>query len=93
MKLDNNNYQKEIINEYLDYLEKIKGYSKNTIIAYRTDIFNYFKYNEKNNKNYYDIEKYIQHLSISKYAKSTINRKINSIRNFFKSCKNQKKLQ
>ncbi len=92
MKLDNNNYQKEIINEYLDYLEKIKGYSKNTIIAYRTDIFNYFKYNEKNNKNYYDIEKYIQHLSISKYAKSTINRKINSIRNFFKWCKNQKKL-
>ena len=42
--------------------------------------------------NYYDIEKYIQNLSKNKYAKTTINRKIVSITNFFKWCKNKKKL-
>ena len=92
MKLDNKSYQKELISEYLDYLEKIKGYSKYTIISYKTDIIKYFEYINKNNLNYYDIEKYIQNLSKNKYAKTTINRKIVSISNFFKWCKHQKNL-
>ncbi len=92
MKLDNKSYQKELINEYLDYLEKIKGYSKYTIISYKTDIQKYFDYINKNNVKYYDIEKYIQNLSKNKYAKTTINRKIVSISTFFKWCKNNKNL-
>ena len=92
MKLDNKSYQLEIIHEYIEYLEKIKGYSKNTITSYKTDIKKYFEYINKNNKNYYEIEKYIQSLSKSKYAKSTINRKIVSISSFFNWCINQKKL-
>ena len=90
MKLDNKSYQKELINEYLDYLEKIKGYSKYTIISYKTDIQKYFDYINENNAKYYDIEKYIQNLSKNKYAKTTINRKIVSISTFFKWCKNKK---
>ncbi len=92
MKLDNKGYQKELINEYLDYLEKIKGYSKYTIISYKTDIQKYFDYLNKNNVKYYDFEKYIQKLSKNKYAKTTINRKIVSISTFFKWCKNNKNL-
>ena len=92
MKLDNKSYQKELINEYLDYLEKIKGYSKYTIISYKTDIQKYFDYLNKNNVKYYDFEKYIQKLSKNKYAKTTINRKIVSISTFFKWCKNKKNL-
>ena len=92
MKLDNKSYQKELINEYLNYLEKIKGYSKYTIISYKTDIQKYFDYINKNNFKYYDIEKYIQNLSKNKYAKTTINRKIISISTFFKWCKNNKNL-
>ena len=92
MKLDNKSYQKELINEYLEYLEKIKGYSKYTIISYKTDIQKYFDYINKNNFKYYDIEKYIQNLSKNKYAKTTINRKIVSISTFFKWCKNNKNL-
>ncbi len=80
MKLDNKSYQKELINEYLEYLEKIKGYSKYTIISYKTDIQKYFDYINENNAKYYDIENYIQNLSKNKYAKTTINRKIVSIR-------------
>ena len=92
MKLDNKSYQDELLREYLEYLENIKGYSKYTIISYKTDIQKYFEYLNKNKLNYYDIEKYIQNLSKNKYAKTTINRKIVSITNFFKWCKNKKKL-
>ncbi len=92
MKLDNKSYQLKIIDEYIEYLKKIKGYSKNTITSYKTDLKKYFEYINKNNKNYYEIEKYIQSLSKSKYAKSTVNRKIVSISSFFKWCINQKKL-
>ncbi len=93
MKLDNKSYQFKIIDEYIEYLGKIKGYSKNTITSYKNDIKKYFEYINKNNKNYYEIEKYIQSLSKSKYAKSTINRKIVSISSFFNWCINQKKLK
>ena len=92
MKLDNLNNQLKIIDEYIEYLEKIKGYSKNTITSYKTDIKKYFEYINTNNKNYYEIEKYVQSLSKSKYAKSTVNRKIVSISSFFNWCINQKKL-
>ena len=92
MKLDNKIYQDKLLSEYLEYLGNIKGYSKYTIISYKTDIQKYFEYLNKNKLNYYDIEKYIQNLSKNKYAKTTINRKIVSITNFFKWCKNKKKL-
>ena len=90
MKLDNKIYQDKLLNEYLEYLGNIKGYSKYTLISYKTDIQKYFEYLNKNKLNYYDIEKYIQNLSKKKYAKTTINRKIVSITNFFKWCKNKK---
>ena len=92
MKLDNLNNQLKIIDEYIEYLEKIKGYSKNTITSYKTDIKKYFEYINKHNKNYDETEKYIQSLSKNKYAKSTVNRKIVSISSFFNWCINQKKL-
>ena len=92
MKLDNKSYQLKIIDEYIEYLEKIKGYSKNTITSYKTDIKKYFEYINTKNKNYYEVEKYIQSLSKRKYAKSTVNRKIVSISSFFNWCINQKKL-
>ena len=47
MKLDNKSYQLKIIDEYIEYLEKIKGYSKNTITSYKTDIKKYFEYMRK----------------------------------------------
>ena len=92
MKLDNKIYQDKLLNEYLEYLGNIKGYSKYTLISYKTDIQKYFEYLNKYKLNYYDIEKYIQNLSKKKYAKTTINRKIVSITNFFKWCKNKKNL-
>ncbi len=92
MKLGNKKYQNQIINEYIEYLDSIRGYSKNTIIAYKTDLLNYFQFINTYNKNYYDIEKYIQQLSKNKYKKTTINRKINTIINFLKWCKSYKNI-
>ncbi len=92
MKLGNKKYQNQIINEYIEYLDSIRGYSKNTIIAYKTDLLKYFQFINTYNKNYYDIEKYIQQLSKNKYKKTTINRKINTIINFLKWCKSYKNI-
>ena len=92
MKLGNKKYQDKIVNEYIEYLDAIRGYSKNTIIAYKTDLLNYFQFINTYNKNYYDIEKYIQQLSKNKYKKTTINRKINTIINFLKWCKSYKNI-
>ena len=92
MKLGNKKYQNQIINEYIEYLDAIRGYSKNTIIAYKTDLLKYFQFINTYNKNYYDIEKYIQQLSKNKYKKTTINRKINTIINFLKWCKSYKNI-
>ena len=92
MKLGNKKYQNQIINEYIEYLDAIRGYSKNTIIAYKTDLQKYFQFINTYNKNYYDIEKYIQQLSKNKYKKTTINRKINTIINFLKWCKSYKNI-
>ena len=92
MKLGNKKYQDKIVNEYIEYLDAIRGYSKNTIIAYKTDLLKYFQFINTYNKNYYDIEKYIQQLSKNKYKKTTINRKINTIINFLKWCKSYKNI-
>tara|TARA_B100000029_G_scaffold72130_1_gene63974 strand:- start:2532 stop:3401 length:870 start_codon:yes stop_codon:yes gene_type:complete len=92
LKLGNKKYQNQIINEYIEYLDAIRGYSKNTIIAYKTDLLKYFQFINTYNKNYYDIEKYIQQLSKNKYKKTTINRKINTIINFLKWCKSYKNI-
>tara|TARA_B100000287_G_scaffold417907_1_gene454222 strand:- start:471 stop:1340 length:870 start_codon:yes stop_codon:yes gene_type:complete len=92
LKLGNKKYQNQIINEYIEYLDSIRGYSKNTIIAYKTDLLKYFQFINTYNKNYYDIEKYIQQLSKNKYKKTTINRKINTIINFLKWCKSYKNI-
>ena len=46
MKLDNKSNQKEILNQYLNTLEKINNYSPNTIKSYKNDITQYL--NEEN---------------------------------------------
>ena len=41
LNLNNKKNQKEILDQYLDSLEKIKNYSPNTIKSYKNDILQY----------------------------------------------------
>ncbi|MEN3013360.1 MAG: site-specific tyrosine recombinase/integron integrase [Endomicrobiia bacterium] len=84
-------YYKNFITKFKIYLMAEKSVSKNTIIAYITDIEEFFEYlySELKIKNIKDITRtvirsFISHLQQLEYKRSSIIRKINAIRTFFK---------
>ncbi len=78
MKLDNNRNQQEILNKYLNSLENINNYSSNTIKSYKNDITQYLNEEEKIG----EFSDFLKICSKKNYSKSTINRKITSIKSF-----------
>ena len=82
MNLNNKNDQVEILNQYLDSLEKLKNYSPNTVKSYKNDIQQYL--NEDIILG--EFAKYLKICSKKEYTKSTINRKITSINTFLNWC-------
>ena len=80
MKLTNKSYQEEIVQEYLSYLLKVKGYSKHTITSYKYDGLQYLEINQEVG----EFSFFLKFLSQKKYSKSTINRKITAIKTFLK---------
>ena len=80
MKLTNKSYQEEIVQEYLSYLLKVKGYSKHTITSYKYDVLQYLEINQEVG----EFSFFLKFLSKKKYSKSTINRKITAIKTFLK---------
>lgn len=95
------------IDEFLEYLLVVKKHSDNTIASYRTDIL---EFNEYTDNNLLEIGKdtvfeYLKHLYDLGNSKSSISRKLSSLRsfynylvkkevvasNYFKSVKNPKK--
>ena len=80
MKLTNKSYQEEIVQEYLSYLLKVKGYSKHTITSYKYDVLQYLEINQEVG----EFSFFLKFLSQKKYSKSTINRKITAIKTFLK---------
>ncbi|MDD2203562.1 MAG: tyrosine recombinase XerC [Bacilli bacterium] len=74
---------------FLKYLEIERGYSKNTIKNYKNDIaeFQVFLDDDKVKYNlltYQDIRPYLNKLNDLKYKRTTISRKISSLRSFYK---------
>ena len=78
MNLNKKKFQKEILNQYLDKLKKINNYSPNTIKSYKNDITQYL--NEENKVG--EFSNFLKICSKKNYSKSTINRKITSVRSF-----------
>lgn len=80
----------ENIEDYLNYLSYQKGYSKYTIKNYEEDIIEFVEYCRRENISYLDIEYndirfYLMHLKDNKKNKnSSIDRKLSSLRGFFK---------
>ena len=82
MNLNNKNDQVEILNQYLDSLAKIKNYSPNTVKSYKNDILQYLKEEIVLG----EFAKFLKICSKKEYSKSTINRKITSIKTFLNWC-------
>ena len=82
LNLNNKKNQKEILDQYLDSLEKIKNYSPNTIKSYKNDILQYLDEEVVLG----EFSKYLKICSKKRYSKTTINRKITSIKTFLIWC-------
>ncbi len=76
----------DFITDYLNYLLIDKGYSNNTILSYKNDLYNFNTYI---NKNVFDIKKddildYILYLNKQNLNQKSINHFITVIKNFYK---------
>ena len=87
MKLKNDKY----INNFLEYIEKERNFSKHTIRNYRIDLisFSNFLHTADSNLSILKIDKsfiqeFIKSLSISGLSDKTLQRKVASIKSFFK---------
>ena len=78
LNLNNQSERNIILEEYLVFIKNVKNYSQNTIKSYRSDIKHYFE----NNEGIGEFSTYLKHLNKDRYSKSSINRKITSIRTF-----------
>lgn len=80
----------QFISDYLSYLEMERGLSKNTILAYQSDLISFFDFlsNEKevilDDLKRKDFSLYTKFLARNEINPSTITRKIASIKGFFK---------
>ena len=73
---------KELLENYINYLENVKNYSNHTTTAYKNDLEQYFDYLKNTQKNLFDNEDFVDYLFSLELAKSTINRKLTSVNNF-----------
>ena len=73
---------KELLENYINYLENVKNYSDHTTRAYKNDLEQYFDYLKNTQKNLFDNEDFVDYLFSLELAKSTINRKLTSVNNF-----------
>lgn len=78
MNLNNQSDRNNVLEEYLIYINNVKNYSQNTIKSYNSDIKHYFE----NTESVGEFSSYLKHLNKNKYSKTSINRKITSIRTF-----------
>ncbi len=82
---------KKYIEEFLNYIENVRNLALNTVLNYRKDIEFFYKYlKEKKNKERWkditthDLEEFVTFLKKEGYSNRSINRKLSSIRGFFR---------
>ncbi|MGM9879376.1 MAG: site-specific tyrosine recombinase/integron integrase [Bacilli bacterium] len=79
----------EYIDKYLEYLSYQKKYSENTIINYEEDLEFFKKYLEESKINFLKVDytiirKLYNYMDTLNFSKSTISRKVSSLRSFYK---------
>lgn len=80
-----------LIEEFLQYLATQKRFAANTIISYQTDLENFFTYCDSEYEVHFvqDIQtvmirSWLAHMKSQKRASKTINRKLSTLKSFFK---------
>jgi len=86
----------EEIQEFLRYLRFERNYSENTIRSYGRDLIDFYNFCVENKLNFNDrktLRKFIIYLSKNRYKRSTLARKIITLRNFFNYLLKNEKLR
>jgi integrase/recombinase XerC len=78
-----------IIQDYLSYLQAVRGVSKRTFEAYQDDLLLFADYCGNRGidppaANSYELQGFIAHLSFEQAAPASVNRRLSSIRGFFR---------
>ena len=73
---------KDLLENYINYLKNIKNYSAHTCKAYESDLKQYVSYLNESDSDLFDNKNFVNYLFEKGLAKSTINRKLTSINNF-----------
>lgn len=83
----------DIIKSFIEYLSNEKKYSQHTVKAYNDDLDEFYQFLLLNfeilnieNANFQIIRAWIAHLSKENKSNKSINRKLSSLRSFFKFC-------
>ena len=72
------------IEEFLEYLLVVKKHSNNTIVNYKVDLMEFYNFNnEKISISKETVTTYLKHLYDKDVSKSSISRKLSSLRNFY----------
>jgi len=78
-----------LVNEYLSYLEAVRGCSARTLDSYGNDLYRYANYCDNHNIDIqnaapYEVQSFIADLSAEKMAATSVNRCLSSIRGFYR---------
>jgi len=92
MKEDKNTHIADfpvIVNEFLSYMESVKGCSVRTVEAYKNDLMHYVKYCDNHDivpekAEAYQVQSFIAELSAEKMAAASVNRFLSTIRGFYR---------
>jgi len=77
------------IDNFINYIKNIRNYSENTVTNYSKDLEEYSKFLKTKNLDllsitYKEVKEYLSYLYDKNYSKSSISRKISTLRSFYK---------
>ena len=78
-----------IMQEYLDYIEAVKGCSRRTLEAYNNDLTHFLNYCDNHgiapeSADSYEVQQFIADLSAENMAAASVNRHLSSLRGFYR---------
>lgn len=81
---------KEYIDKFIMYLKNERRYSEKTVIAYQKDLLEFYAFIQSSGEvdikalTYQDLRLFVAHLNERQLARTTVARKLSSLRSFFK---------
>lgn len=85
-----------MVDKFLNYLKYEKNFSDHTIINYKIDLEEFYKYLDNKTTNEIDINnirEYLKELYNKKYSPSSISRKVSSLKSYFKYLESENKIK